>query len=77
MGFSKRKYVILGIMGYFWRENARFCGKCGILQEKMRAFGVKWGIVEETMHDLGVKGGILKRKCLILWKMWDVARENA
>ena len=43
----------------------------------MRDFGVKWGIVEETMHDFGVKGGILKRKCLILWKMWDVARENA
>ena len=43
----------------------------------MGDFGVKWGIVEETMHDLGVKGGILKRKCLILWKMWDVARENA
>ena len=54
-----------------------FGGKWGILQEKMGDFGVKWGIVEETMHDFGVKGGILKRKCLILWKMWDVARENA
>ena len=42
----------------------------------MRVFGVKWGIVEEIMYDLGVKGGILKRKCLILWKMWDVVREN-
>ena len=61
MGFSKRKCVILGIMGYFWRENARFCGKCGILQEKMRDLGVKRGISEEKRCDLGDNGVFLKR----------------
>ena len=65
MGFSKRKCVILGIMGYFWRENARFCGKCGILQEKMRDLGVKSGISEEKMCDLGDNGVFLERKCMI------------
>ena len=65
MGFSKRKCVILGIMGYFWRENARFCGKCGILQEKMRDLGVKRGISEEKMCDFGVNGVFLERKCMI------------
>ena len=65
MGFSKRKCVILGIMGYFWRENARFCGKCGILQEKMRDLGVKWGISEEKMCDLWDNGVFLERKCMI------------
>ena len=65
MGFSKRKCVILGIMGYFWRENARFCGKCGILQEKMRDLGVKWGISEEKMCDIGDNGVFLDRKCMI------------
>ena len=65
MGFSKRKCVILGIMGYFWRENARFCGKCGILQEKMRDLGVKRGISEEKMCDLGDNGVFLERKCMI------------
>ena len=65
MGFSKRKCVILGIMGYFWRENARFCGKCGILQEKMRDLGVKRGISEEKMCALGVNGVFLERKCMI------------
>ena len=64
-GFSKRKCVILGIMGYFWRENARFCGKCGILQEKMRDLGVKRGISEEKMCDLGDNGVFLERKCMI------------
>ena len=62
MGFSKRKCVILGIMGYFWRENARFCGKCGILQEKMRDLGVKRGISEEKMCDFGDNGGIFGEK---------------
>ena len=65
MGFSKRKCVILGIMGYFWRENAIFCGKCGILQEKMRDLGVKRGISEEKMCDFGVNGVFLERKCMI------------
>ena len=65
MGFSKRKCVILGIMGYFWRENARFCGKCGILQEKMRDLGVKRGISEEKRCDLGDNGVFLERKCMI------------
>jgi len=65
VGFSKRKCVILGIMGYFWRENARFCGKCGILQEKMRDLGVKRGISEEKMCDLGDNGVFLERKCMI------------
>ncbi len=65
MGFSKRKCVILGIMGYFGRENARFCGKCGILQEKMRDLGVKRGISEEKMCDLGDNGVFLERKCMI------------
>ena len=50
-GFLWRKCVTCGIMGYFWRENARFCGKCGILQEKMCAFGVN--------------GVFLERKCMI------------
>ncbi len=57
--------MILGIMGYFWRENARFCGKCGILQEKMRDLGVKRGISEEKMCDLGDNGVFLERKCMI------------
>jgi len=65
VGFSKRKCVILGIMGYFWRENARFCGKCGILQEKMRDLGVKRGISEEKRCDLGDNGVFLERKCMI------------
>ena len=65
MGFSKRKCVILGIMGYFGRENARFCGKCGILQEKMRDLGVKRGISEEKRCDLGDNGVFLERKCMI------------
>ena len=60
MGFSKRKCVILGIMGYFGRENARFCGKCGILQEKMNDLGVKRGISEEKMCDLGLMGYFLR-----------------
>ena len=62
MGFSKRKCVILGIMGYFWRENARFCGKCGILQEKMRDLGVKRGIFGEKMQDFVENVGFCKRK---------------
>ena len=66
MGFSKRKCVILGIMGYFWRENARFCGKCGILREKMRDLGVKRGISEEKMCDFGDNGVFLERKCVML-----------
>ena len=57
--------MILGIMGYFWRENARFCGKCGILQEKMRDLGVKRGISEEKRCDLGDNGVFLERKCMI------------
>ena len=65
MGFSKRKCVILGIMGYFGRENARFCGKCGILQEKMRDLGVKRGISEEKRCDLEDNGVFLERKCMI------------
>ena len=67
----------LVVNAYFWRENARFCGKCGILQEKMRDLGVKRGISEEKMCDLGVNGVFLERKCKILWKMWDFAGENA
>ena len=51
-------------MGYFWRENARFCGKCGILQEKMHDLGVKRGISEEKMCDLGDNGVFLERKCM-------------
>ena len=54
-----------------------FLFRWGIFIEKRHDFCVKWGVGEETMRGLGVKGGILKRKCLILWKMWDVARENA
>ena len=65
MGFSKRKCVILGIMGYFGRENARFCGKCGILQEKMHDLGVKRGISEEKRCDFGDNGVFLERKCMI------------
>ena len=52
-------------MGYFWRENARFCGKCGILQEKMHDLGVKRGISEEKMCAFGVNGVFLERKCMI------------
>ena len=59
-GFLRRKCVILGIMGYFGRENARFCGKCGILQEKMHDLGVKRGISEEKMCDLGLMGYFLR-----------------
>ena len=57
--------MILVIMGYFVRENARFCGKCGILQEKMRDLGVKRGISEEKRCDLGDNGVFLERKCMI------------
>ena len=55
----------LGVNAYFPRENARFCGKCGILQEKMRDLGVKRGISEEKMCDFGVNGVFLERKCMI------------
>ena len=51
--------------------------KRGIFEEKMRDFRVKWGIFLEEMRDFGDNGVFWERKCKILWKMWDFARENA
>ena len=66
-------------MGDSQRENAWFCGKWGICEEKTRDFQVKWGICEEKTRDFRVKwkipekkrrdfclnGGFVKRKCVI------------
>ena len=69
--------MIWGIMGYFWRENARFCGKCGNLQEKMHDFGIKWEIFQEKMRDFGVQRGFGQRNRVNLGIMGYFWRENA
>ena len=50
--------------------------KWGILEEQKCDFRVKWGIFLEKMCDWGDNGVFLERKCKILWKMRDFAREN-
>ena len=66
MGFSKRKCMILGIMGYFWRENARLGVKWGISEEKMCDFGDNGGIFGEKMHDFGVNAYFPREKVRFL-----------
>ena len=49
-------------MGYFWRDNAWFVGKCGISQKQMHDLGDKWGIFQEKVHDILVKWWIFEEK---------------
>ena len=58
--------MILGLRGYFWRDNARFGGKWRISYEKMQDFWVNGVIFEGKCMMMGLNGRFPKRNCVFI-----------